>query len=99
MTEYLQIGYKPDRFQRFEADRKTAVDPKPTYNKWFPKDKSTTNQWTPFHHIFLETFLEFASYIPNKYDIIEFTYSPTMLELRKAKQLLNEGGEIVCYQK
>lgn len=94
--EYLQVGYKPELFESVHWDetkplRKTAVDPHPQVNKHWDK----TNGYNQQHHIFVEDFLEFASYIPNKYDVIHFTREATDYEIIKAKKLLSNGGEII----
>jgi len=97
MIEYLQVGYKPKEFEEWGRElvkrpNKTAVDPKPTVNKyWKPKGDAGGQQ----HHVFLETFIEFTRYIPNKYDVIEFTYSPTMYELKQAEKILTPNGKVV----
>lgn len=95
--EYLQIGYDPIIFESVHRDdlkrvNKTAVDPNPKQNRyWNPKGE----QGGQLHHVYLESFIQFARYIPNKYDVIHFTRDATEYELTLAKRLLNEGGEII----
>jgi len=98
MIEYLQVGYKPKEFEEWGREyvkrpNKTAVDPTPTVNTyWNPKGEAGGQH----HHVFLETFIEFTRYIPNKYDVIEFNYSPTLFELKQANKILSTNGEIIC---
>jgi len=92
--EYLQVGYIPELFDSVHSDdlrrvNKTAVDPKPMNNRWW---KSQGDQ---HHHIFVETFIEFARYIPNKYDIIHFTRGATDYEIELAKKMLTDNGKII----
>jgi len=89
-NEYLQVGYDPITFQRMSKVNKTAVDPNPQQNQYWQ------SKGLQYHHIFVEPFIEFARYIPNKYDIIHFTRGATDYELKLAKKLLNKGGEIIC---
>ena len=94
-NEYLQIGYDPVIFQSVHREdlrrvNKTAVDPNPKQNQYWQ------SQGLQSHHIFVEPFIEFARYIPNKYDVIHFTRGATDYELKLAEKLLNEGGEIIC---
>lgn len=92
MKETLQVGYMADDFEKIEGN-KTAVDPNPVK---LDKYRTPKNQGFIYkHHIFHETLIEFTRYIPNKYDTIIFNYSPTMFELKQAKKILNDGGEIV----
>lgn len=93
MKETLQVGYIAEEFERIEG-RKTAVDANPNKLERFYYPKNQGGGYK--HHIFHESFISFAQYIPNKYDTIVFNYSPTMYELRLAKGLLNKGGEIVA---
>jgi hypothetical protein len=93
MKETLQVGYIAEEFDRIEG-RKTAVDadPKKLERFYYPKNQGGGYK----HHIFHESFISFAQYIPNKYDIIHFTKGATDYELKLAKKLLNKGGEIIC---
>ncbi len=94
MIEYLQVGYRPEEFEKWGRElvkrpNKTAVDPNPTHNKhWQPKVMQD-------HHVYVEPFVEFAKYIPNQYDVIEFYYSPTDYEMELANGLLSDNGKIV----
>jgi len=92
--EYLQVGYRPYEFENvkhYELERinKTAVDPNPINNRWW------RSQGDQYHHIFVESFIEFARYIPNKYDIIHFTRGATDYEIELAKRILSNDGEII----
>ncbi len=92
--EYLQVGYKPELFENVVnlygyKMNKTAVDPYPTHSKyWQP-------QVMQKHHIYVESFINFARYIPNKYEIIHFTFTPTEYEYRLAERLLEKDGQII----
>ncbi len=92
--EYLQVGYKPELFQAVRREdyrriHKTAVDPMPQQNQhWQSKGHQD-------HHIFVETFEKFASYISNKYDVIHFTNGATAYEVELAEGLLNEDGSVI----
>lgn len=96
-TEYLQIGYKPELFESVHNEQririnKTAVDPKPAITKyWKPKGDLGGQQ----HHVYVEPFLEFARYIPNKYQLIHFTFQPTEYEIEVAKGLLQDEGRLM----
>jgi hypothetical protein len=92
--EYLQVGYVPELFQAVRREdyrkiHKTAVDPMPMNNRWW---KSQGDQ---HHHIFVETFIEFARYIPNKYDVIHFTNGATDYEIELAQKMLTDNGKII----
>lgn len=93
MIEYLQVGYIADEFERIEG-RKTAVDPNPNKEDRYYINRHKDASYK--HHIFHDTFIEFTRYIPNKYDVIKFNYSPTMFELKQAKRILNTNGEIIA---
>ena len=68
---------------------KTAVDPYPTHSKyWQP-------QVMQKHHIYVESFINFARYIPNTYELIHFTFTPTEYEYRLAERLLEKDGQII----
>ena len=93
-NEYLQVGYDPITFQSVHREdlrrvNKTAVDPNPKQNQYWQ------SQGLQYHHIFVEPFIEFARYIPNKYDIIHFTKGATDYELNLAKKILSKDGKII----